>query len=177
MTTCILEILFSFNGDFSCHLISFVLQTLPHFGFIQGFRTGFHSCPPGSECVVTPRAAYFLWTPPWSPWHFLKAPVAWQTEHQPPTLEDLFAPTYPGVTKLRTLNLWTFPAGAFQPNWCHLIVFVCLPRVSFLSPLLSVMMFGMIFWLFLLASQSALIWLQCSHLWDADCTGCKDPTQ
>lgn len=33
-----------------------------------GFWTRSHSCSLGSECVVTPRPASFLWTPPWCPW-------------------------------------------------------------------------------------------------------------
>lgn len=40
--------------------------------------------------------------------------------------EDPFAPPHPVLTKLRALNPRTFPAGAFQPNWCLLIVLMLL---------------------------------------------------
>lgn len=66
---------------------------------------------------------------------FLKAPVVAKLSTKPLLLADPSAPTHPVLTKLRALNLWPFPAGAFQSNSCRLIVPARLTCVLLLSSL------------------------------------------
>lgn len=95
-------------------------------------------CSPDSECVVTLRLTSSPWSPSaCSPWWFPPTKFLWSAKlsADPFLWEDSFAPTRPAFTELRALNLWLFPAGAFQPNWCCPITLVCLLGLFLLSPL------------------------------------------
>lgn len=131
--------------------------------------------PPGSECVVTPKPASFPELLLGLPESFFKAPVVYQAEYRPPSLRRSLCSHTPRVTKLRALNLWHFPAGAFQPNWCRLMYLHAYWVFSYYL-LLSSVMFWDHFGCFSCFFSACIMTSALTYLRDAACTRSEDPT-